>query len=105
MCEKVFGHLKMVAFPSKVEFLHAFEEAKALGAVAAAAGGALAGWGVYDAHAQLDRLGVLRARHPRTGDALWRVSDVNRDYAFAPTYPAALVLPALLGDEIGRAHV
>ena len=90
--DKVASHLRVVAFPAKLEYLHCFAEAAGGGA------GAAAGWDIYNPYRELERLGVLAARHPRTGEALWRVSDANREYAFCPTYPSVLVFPERMSD-------
>ena len=58
------------------------------------------GWDAYVPYRELARIGVLTARHPKSGEALWRVADVNREYEYAPTYPAVLVVPARASDAM-----
>jgi len=99
MADKVVSHLRLVAWPSKMDFLHAFAEGGTPlpPALATSAPGGH-GWEVYNPYTELERLGVLSLRHPRTGELLWRVSDVNREYAYCPTYPAVLVFPERVSD-------
>ena len=118
--DKMAGHIRMVAFPTKIEFLHAFSEPPPTDtttpsttvamtpnspaattptpSAAAAALTPFPGWDVYSPYRELDRMGVLSVTHPSSGDPLWRVSDVNREYEFAPTYPSVLVFPERCTD-------
>lgn len=121
LADKVVGHLRMVAFPAKVDFLHCFEEAKAIGlsqgvfnlppagldaspipTTLTTPGNVLPGWEVYNPYQELERLGVLGLRNPRTGGNVWRVSDINREYRFCPTYPSVLVFPERVPDQALR---
>ncbi|KAL1961327.1 hypothetical protein VTO42DRAFT_55 [Malbranchea cinnamomea] len=52
------------------------------------------GWSIYDARKEWARLGVGR---PDTKSA-WRISTINIDYTFSPTYPALLPVPASMSD-------
>ncbi|OQR96817.1 myotubularin-like protein [Achlya hypogyna] len=49
------------------------------------------GWNVYDPVAEFNRLGVGVT-------ATWRITNVNHDYAFCPTYSAAIAVPAAVSD-------
>jgi Myotubularin-like phosphatase domain len=121
LADRVVGHLRMVAFPQKVDFLHCFEEAKAIGLSQAVfnlppagldaspipttlttQGGVLPGWDVYNPYHELERMGVLGLKNPRTGGNLWRVSEINREYRFCPTYPSVLVFPERIPDAALR---
>jgi hypothetical protein len=52
------------------------------------------GWSVYNPRAEFTRQGVgSRTR-------AWRFTDVNKEYAFSPTYPAKLVVPSRIGDAM-----
>ncbi|PVF99054.1 phosphatases II, partial [Serendipita vermifera] len=50
------------------------------------------GWEIYNVQKEFMRMGVGE----RT--KAWRFTDLNKDYSFAPTYPAKLVVPARIGD-------
>ncbi|KIM30967.1 hypothetical protein M408DRAFT_327880 [Serendipita vermifera MAFF 305830] len=50
------------------------------------------GWELYNVQREYMRQGVgVRTK-------AWRFTDINKDYSFAPTYPAKLVVPARIGD-------
>lgn len=51
------------------------------------------GWKVYDPIAEFNRLGL------ETNDQ-WRVTNLNKDYEFSPTYPALLVVPKKITDSV-----
>ncbi|KAI5781664.1 protein phosphatase [Peziza echinospora] len=55
---------------------------------------AVNGWKIYDALKEYERMGV----GSRTKD--WRISKINIDYAFCPTYPAYLVVPSNISDNV-----
>lgn len=54
------------------------------------------GWDLYDARAEFRRQGI--------GDKLvdrgWRISNINKDYKFSPTYPSVLVVPSKISDNV-----
>lgn len=51
-------------------------------------------WNLYDPREELRRMGV------GTGSVTnWRISDINSDYTFSPTYPAVLGVPASISDN------
>jgi hypothetical protein len=54
------------------------------------------GWQVYDAKAEWKRQGIS----PKDPDRGWRISRINHDYAFSPTYPALLVVPSTISDNV-----
>ncbi|RPB21933.1 phosphatases II [Terfezia boudieri ATCC MYA-4762] len=55
---------------------------------------AVNGWKIYDSLKEYQRLGV----GGRTND--WRISKINNSYTFCPTYPAHLVVPANISDNV-----
>ncbi|OAD74936.1 hypothetical protein PHYBLDRAFT_155147 [Phycomyces blakesleeanus NRRL 1555(-)] len=50
------------------------------------------GWSVYDTAREYSRMGVGE----KTGN--WRISTLNRDYKYSPTYPRFLVVPTKITD-------
>ncbi|KAF2400155.1 phosphatases II [Trichodelitschia bisporula] len=55
---------------------------------------AVNGWDLYDARHELARQGV-----GEEGSA-WRVTDINADYKYSPTYPAVLAVPTAISDNV-----
>ncbi|KAI4126917.1 MAG: hypothetical protein LQ338_003494 [Usnochroma carphineum] len=53
------------------------------------------GWELYDARREWARLGISE-KDPNRG---WRISTINTDYAFSPTYPALLAVPSAISDN------
>lgn len=53
------------------------------------------GWDIYDAKAEWKRLGIS----DKGVDRGWRISKINLDYAFSPTYPALLPVPSTISDN------
>jgi hypothetical protein len=53
------------------------------------------GWNVYDVKKEWARLGVP-GKH-------WRLTEINKDYTFADTYPSVLAVPASATDELLQA--
>jgi myotubularin-related protein 6/7/8 len=53
------------------------------------------GWDLYDAKAEWKRQGISQ----KGADRGWRISKINEDYAFSPTYPALLVVPNTITDN------
>ncbi|KAF3899597.1 Phosphatidylinositol 3-phosphate phosphatase [Trichophyton interdigitale] len=56
---------------------------------------ALNGWELYNPRKEWARLGVGRADQ----DSNWRISCINTDYKFSPTYPALLPVPSNISDN------
>jgi hypothetical protein len=56
---------------------------------------AVKGWALYDAKAEFRRQGISE----KLADRGWRISNINKDYAFSPTYPALLVVPSKISDN------
>ncbi|KAF2183234.1 phosphatases II [Zopfia rhizophila CBS 207.26] len=56
----------------------------------------LNGWEIYDARREWKRLGIS----PKDSEKGWRISDINRDYKYSPTYPALLVVPSKISDNV-----
>lgn len=56
---------------------------------------AVRGWEFYDAKAEWKRQGVSE----KGVDRGWRISKINTDYGFSPTYPALLVVPSSISDN------
>ncbi|ODQ50914.1 phosphatases II [Saitoella complicata NRRL Y-17804] len=52
------------------------------------------GWGLWDPVKEYQRLGV-GSQNPN-----WRITNVNKDYTFSPTYPAVLAVPACISDNV-----
>ncbi|KAL9103441.1 MAG: hypothetical protein Q9163_001504 [Psora crenata] len=53
------------------------------------------GWEAYNARKEWERLGVSE----KGTDKGWRLSAINTDYSFSPTYPALLVVPVTISDN------
>lgn len=53
------------------------------------------GWEIYDAKAEWKRQGISA----KDSDKGWRISKINVDYAFSPTYPALLPVPTTISDN------
>ncbi|KAJ0422402.1 protein-tyrosine phosphatase-like protein [Aspergillus carlsbadensis] len=51
------------------------------------------GWGLYDPRKELARQGVDGNGHG------WRISHINSDYGFSPTYPAVFAVPTGISDN------
>ncbi|KAI0181008.1 phosphatases II [Hypoxylon sp. FL1284] len=56
----------------------------------------LDGWHLYDPRAEFRRQGIST----KSVDRGWRVSLINKDYAFSPTYPGLLVVPSKISDNV-----
>lgn len=54
------------------------------------------GWELYDARREFRRMGV----GPKEADKGWRISDINHDYSYSPTYPSVLVVPSTVSDNV-----
>lgn len=55
----------------------------------------ISGWDVYDAKAEWKRQGIS----DKGVDRGWRISKINTDYGFSPTYPALLPVPSTISDN------
>lgn len=55
----------------------------------------ISGWDVYDAKAEWKRQGIS----DKGVDRGWRISKINTDYGFSPTYPALLPVPSAISDN------
>lgn len=53
------------------------------------------GWDLYDPRAEFRRQGIST----KAVDRGWRVSQINKDYTFSPTYPALIVVPSTISDS------
>lgn len=53
------------------------------------------GWDIYDAKAEWKRQGISE----KGADRGWRISTINTDYVFSPTYPALLPVPSTISDN------
>ncbi|PBP28608.1 protein phosphatase [Diplocarpon rosae] len=53
------------------------------------------GWELYDAKAEWKRQGIS----DKGVDRGWRISKINTDYTFSPTYPALLPVPSTISDN------
>jgi myotubularin-related protein 6/7/8 len=55
----------------------------------------IGGWEIYDAKAEWKRQGISE----KGVDRGWRISKINIDYGFSPTYPALLPVPSTISDN------
>jgi myotubularin-related protein 6/7/8 len=55
----------------------------------------ISGWEIYDAKAEWKRQGISE----KGVDRGWRISKINIDYGFSPTYPALLPVPSSISDN------
>ncbi|KAL8673914.1 MAG: hypothetical protein Q9168_001661 [Polycauliona sp. 1 TL-2023] len=53
------------------------------------------GWDLYDARREWKRQGISE----KDSDKGWRISGINVDYGFSPTYPALLAVPSAISDN------
>ena len=53
------------------------------------------GWSLYDPMREWRRMGLGDEKRR----ANWRVTNINKDYQFSPTYPANLAVPASISDN------
>lgn len=90
---KVFDSIKELTckLPS-IEKLYAFEyrgnpQENAL---------ALNGWKIYNPRAEFKRQGVS----DKSPDRGWRLTNINHDYVFSPSYPAQLWVPSTVSDQV-----
>lgn len=54
------------------------------------------GWELYDPKAEFRRQGISS----KSQDRGWRISNINKDYSFSPTYPGLLVVPSQISDNV-----
>ncbi|KAI9796947.1 MAG: hypothetical protein M1833_005893 [Piccolia ochrophora] len=54
------------------------------------------GWNLYDPAQEWRRMGV----GDDGGDSGWRITRINMDYKFSPTYPALLPVPTSISDNV-----
>ncbi|KAK9772449.1 putative Myotubularin phosphatase domain-containing protein [Seiridium cardinale] len=54
------------------------------------------GWEMYDPKVEFRRQGISS----KSQDRGWRISNINKDYAFSPTYPGLLVVPSQISDNV-----
>ncbi|KAI0851698.1 phosphatases II [Daldinia vernicosa] len=54
------------------------------------------GWNIYDPRVEFRRQGIST----KSVDRGWRVSLINKDYNFSPTYPGLLVVPSKISDNV-----
>ncbi|KAG0052879.1 hypothetical protein BGZ83_002027 [Gryganskiella cystojenkinii] len=52
------------------------------------------GWQIYDPLLEYERMGV------GSKSDQWRFSDLNKSFAFSPTYPSAIVVPSRISDTV-----
>jgi len=81
---KLLRKIKKLAFPKKVSDLFAFIYRQPVAA-------AEDGWEIYDLERELNRQGAMRAG--------WRITDINQDFRFSPTYPQYFAVPEFVKDE------
>lgn len=56
------------------------------------------GWELYDIKEEFRRQGISEKQQDRG----WRISSINKDYSFSPTYPSVLVVPNRISDSTLR---
>ncbi|RDA93336.1 hypothetical protein CP533_0302 [Ophiocordyceps camponoti-saundersi (nom. inval.)] len=56
----------------------------------------LNGWEIYDPRAEFRRQGISE----KLPDKGWRITNINKDYTFCDTYPAVLVVPSKISDNV-----
>ncbi|KAI8634949.1 phosphatases II [Xylariaceae sp. FL1651] len=54
------------------------------------------GWDLYDPRAEFRRQGIST----KSVDRGWRVSLINKDFGFSPTYPSLLIVPSKISDNV-----
>ncbi|QDS74115.1 hypothetical protein FKW77_009793 [Venturia effusa] len=54
----------------------------------------LNGWELYDSVKEFARMGISD-----TKDKNWRITEINKDYSYSPTYPSVLAVPASISDN------
>ncbi|KAF4123253.1 myotubularin-related protein 6/7/8 [Geosmithia morbida] len=54
------------------------------------------GWHLYDPKAEFRRQGISE----KLPDRGWRITTINNDYSFCDTYPAFLVVPSKISDNV-----
>ncbi|KAK5988856.1 Phosphoinositide 3-phosphatase [Cladobotryum mycophilum] len=54
------------------------------------------GWEIYDPRAEFRRQGISE----KLPDKGWRITNINKDYTFCDTYPAFLVVPSKISDNV-----
>ncbi|KAF9871672.1 hypothetical protein CkaCkLH20_10870 [Colletotrichum karsti] len=54
------------------------------------------GWLLYDPKAEFRRQGISE----KSQDLGWRITNINKDYTFCDTYPAVLVVPSSISDNV-----
>ncbi|KJZ76014.1 hypothetical protein HIM_04470 [Hirsutella minnesotensis 3608] len=54
------------------------------------------GWEIYDPKAEFRRQGISE----KLPDKGWRITNINKDYTFCDTYPAVLVVPSKISDNV-----
>ena len=54
------------------------------------------GWEIYDPNAEFRRQGISE----KLPDKGWRITHINQDYTFCDTYPAILVVPSVISDNV-----
>lgn len=53
-------------------------------------------WEIYDPKAEFRRQGISE----KLPDKGWRITNINKDYTFCDTYPAILVVPSKISDNV-----
>ncbi|KAG0641815.1 protein phosphatase [Tuber brumale] len=86
-CRDVFESIKALAIVKGVENLYAYSYAP--GSIEKK----FNGWKIYDPRKEYERMGIATERCKG-----WRISKINKNYAFSPTYHALLVVPATISD-------
>lgn len=56
----------------------------------------LDGWNIYDPRKEFARQGISQKSTAKG----WRITEINKDYTYSPTYPAVMVVPASISDNV-----
>ncbi|KAI5847796.1 protein phosphatase [Morchella snyderi] len=86
-CREVFESIKSLSVVKSVEKLYAFFYTPG------SPERRHNGWAAYDPRKEYERMGVGTDKCKG-----WRISRINKDYTFSPTYPQLLVVPATISD-------
>ena len=89
-CASVFESTRNLTCVTKIEKVYAFDWINKC----PKAEGSIDGWSLYSAEKEFARQG-LGTTYPQ-----WRFTALNQDYTLCPTYPAKLVIPKSVSDNV-----
>lgn len=91
VAKSVYDTIKSLTCLSRIEKVHAFTFKDAAPPMEKKVNG----WDMYDARLEFKRMGISS----KAKEIGWRVSEINKDYQYSPTYPAILVVPSSITDS------